>query len=245
MVDEVGDALLRFDLDDDAWVCIFYGENKCFTAGADLKSFTAFNVDKSEEEKRAGELAALKAGHKSGSMNLRGTGGEGLLGRTVNYKPVIGAIHGYALGAGAHWTAECDLVVVSEDTQLAITETTRGMSGSRTWAKIKTFMPSKLSTEMLITGRRASGKELYEHGLANRLAENGKHLEVAEDLAKLVLAAPPLAARDGVRVSRKQWVNITTDYDMQVQLTRLHETEDYKEAGRAFAEKRAPVFKAR
>jgi enoyl-CoA hydratase/carnithine racemase len=245
MVDEINDALLTFDIDDDAWVCIFYGSNKCFTAGADLKSFTAFNVDKNEDEKRAGELAALKAGHKSGSMNLRGTGGEGLLGRTINYKPVIGAVHGYALGAGAHWAAECDLLVVSEDTQLAITETTRGMSGARTWAKIKTFMPSKLSTEMLITGRRASGRELYDHGFANRLAENGKHLEVAQELAELVLAAPPLAVRDGVRVTRKQWVNISTDYDMQIQLTRLHETEDYKEAGRAFAEKRKPVFKAR
>lgn len=245
MVDEITDAFLRFDLDDEAWVCIFYGANKCFTAGADLKSFTAFAVDKSDAEKREGELAALKAGHKSGSMNLRGTGGEGLLGRTVNYKPVIGAIHGYALGAGAHWTAECDLVVVSEDTQLAITETTRGMSGARTWAKVKTFMPSKLSTEMLITGRRASGRELFEHGFANRLTETGKHLEAAEELAALVLAAPPLAVRDGVRVSRKQWVNITTDYDMQIQLTRLHETEDYQEAGRAFAEKRPPVFKAR
>jgi enoyl-CoA hydratase/carnithine racemase len=245
MVDEINAALLEFDLDDNAWVLIFHGAGKCFTAGADLKSFTAFAVDKSDDEKRAGEIAALKAGHKSGSMNLRGTGGEGLLGRTINYKPVIGAVHGYALGAGAHWSAECDLLVVAQDTQLAITETTRGMSGARTWAKIKTFMPSKFSTEMLITGRRVTGKELYEHGFANRLAENGKHLEVAEELAQRVLEAPPLAVRDGVRVSRKQWVNISADYDMQIQLTRLHLTEDYKEAGRAFAEKRKPLFNAR
>ncbi len=244
-VDEVNEALLEFDLDDDAWVLIFYGAGQCFTAGADLKSFSAFAVDKTADEKRAGEVAALKAGHKSGSMHLRGTGGEGLLGRTINYKPVIGAVHGYALGAGAHWAAECDLLVVAEDTQLAITETTRGMSGARTWAKIKTFMPSKFATEMLITGRRVTGRELCDHGFANRLCEPGRQVEVAEELAQLVLAAPPLAVRDGVRVSRKQWVNISTDYDMQIQLSRLHETEDFKEAGRAFAEKRKPVFRAR
>jgi hypothetical protein len=40
-------------------------------------------------------------------------------------------------------------------------------------------------------------------------------------------------------------VNLATDLDMQIQLTKLHLTEDFKEAGRAFAEKRKPVFKAR
>src|SRR5262249_14365840 len=101
------------------------------------------------------------------------------------------------------------------------------------------------ASEMLLTGRRVSGEELFRAGLANRLADNGKHVEVAEELAKLVLAAPPLAVRDGVRVTRKQWVNLATDLDMQIQLTKLHLTEDFKEAGRAFQEKRKPAFKAR
>jgi enoyl-CoA hydratase/carnithine racemase len=242
---EIRGALLEFDLDDRAWVLIIHGQGKAFCAGADLKSYTAFNVETDEETRRTQELDALKRGDTFGSMHLRGTGGEGYLGRTVNYKPVIAAVHGYALGGAAHLAAECDLLVVAEDTQMAITETTRGMSGSRTWAKMKTFMPSKFATELLITGRRATGEELFRYGLANRLAGNGTHVAVAEELAQLVLAAPPLAVRDGVRVTRKQWVNLATDLDMQMQLTRLDLTEDFKEAGRAFAEKRRPNFAAR
>src|SRR5258708_10389642 len=213
MVDEINDALLEFDLDDNAWVLIFHGAGKCFTAGADLKSFTAFAVDKSDDERRAGETAALKAGHKSGSMNLRGTGGEGLLGRTINYKPVIGAVHGYALGAGAHWSAERALLVVAEDTRLAITNTTRGMSRARTWANINPFIPSKFATEMLITGRRVTGRELCDHGFANRLCEPGRQVEAAAELAQLVLPAPPRAGPDGVRGSRQPLVHTSTAYD--------------------------------
>ncbi|MCP3730030.1 enoyl-CoA hydratase/isomerase family protein [Sphingomonas sp. MG17] len=242
---EIRDALLRFDLDDEAWVAILHGAGKAFCAGADLKSYTAFNVDKPESDRKALELEALRKGDTFGSMHLRGTGGEGYLGRTVNYKPVIGAVHGFCLGGAAHLAAECDLLVVSDDTRYAITETTRGMSGSRTWYKMRTFMPSKVGTELLITGRQATGEELFRYGLANRLAENGKHVEEAEALALQILKAPPLAVRDGVRVSRKLWVNGATDLDAQMQLTRLDLSEDYREAGRAFAEKRAPEFKAR
>jgi enoyl-CoA hydratase/carnithine racemase len=245
METEIREALLEYDLNEDAWVLILHGAGKAFCAGVDLRSHTSFNIDKTETDRSALELGALKSGHQGGAQHLRGTGGEGWLGRTINYKPVIGAVHGYALGGGAHIAAECDLLVVAQDTQMAISETTVGMSGSRTWAKIKTFMPGKLASEMLLTGRRVSGDELFRAGLANRLAETGKHVEVAEELAKLVLAAPPLAVRDGVRVTRKQWVNLATDLDMQIQLTKLHLTEDFKEAGRAFAEKRKPVFKAR
>jgi len=245
METEIRAALLEYDLDEKAWVMIVHGAGKAFCAGVDLKSHSSFNVGKDETTRSSEELKALKEGHSGGSMHLRGTGGEGWLGRTINYKPVIGAVHGYALGGGAHFAAECDLLVVAKDTQMAISETTVGMSGSRTWAKIKTYMPAKLASEMLITGRRIAGEELYRLGLANRLTETGKHVEAAEELARLVLAAPPLAVRDGVRVTRKQWVNLATDLDMQMQLTKLQLTEDYKEAGRAFAEKRKPVFKAR
>lgn len=243
---ETRDALLEFDLDDDAWVLILYGAGKCFCAGADLRTQRAFNFGETEDSKRAaGHEAALRAGHTGASMHLRGTGGEGWLGRTVNYKPVIGAIHGYALGGGAHLAAECDLIVASEDAKFAISETTVGMSGSRTWAKIKTYMPGKLASEMLITGRRVPAEELHRHGLINRLVPNGKHLEAAEALAEEVLAAPPLATRDAVRVTRRQWVNLATDLDHQMQLSRLHLSEDFKEAGRAFVEKRKPNFKAK
>lgn len=245
MESEVRRALLEFDLDDDLWVLIIHGEGRSFCAGIDVKQHSSLGFENDDKARRKQALEAMRQGHVGGAQHLRGTGGEGWLGRTANYKPVIAAVHGYALGGGAHLAAECDLMVVAESTRMAITETTIGMSGSRTWAKIKTFMPSKLASEMLITGRRIEGEELYRLGLANRLAADGEHLKVAEELAELVLAAPPLATRDAVRVTRKQWVPVATALDEQMQLSRLDLTEDFREAGQAFAEKRKPVFQAR
>lgn len=242
---EIRTALLEFDLDDDLWVLIIHGAGTSFCAGLDVKEHSSFSFAGTDEERRKKALDAVRAGHVGGAQHLRGTGGEGWLGRTANYKPVIAAVHGYALGGGAHLAAECDLIVASEDARFAISETTAGMSGSRTWAKIKTYMPSKIASEMLITGRKVEAAELHRLGFINRLAANGEHLKVAEELAAAVLKVPPLAARDAVRVTRKQWVGLATSLDEQMQLSRLDKTEDFAEANRAFAEKRQPNFKAR
>jgi enoyl-CoA hydratase/carnithine racemase len=98
MVDEVKAALLEYDLDDQAWVLIFHGAGRCFTAGVDLRSFTAFNVDKSDSERKAAELDSLRKGHNTGAMHLRGTGGEGLLGRTIRSHSRLRARGRCALG---------------------------------------------------------------------------------------------------------------------------------------------------
>lgn len=242
---EIRAALLEFDLDDEAWVLIIHAAGKHFCAGVDLSQHSSFNLNADEADRKAGAVDAMKQGHVGGAQHLRGTGGEGWMGRTANYKPVIAVVQGYALAGGAHLAAECDMIVASEDAQFGITETVRGMSGSRTWVKMNTFMATKIASEMLITGRRFPASELYRLGFINRLTPNGEQLKVAEELAALVLATPPLAARDGVRATRKQWVNKATDLDYHMQLSRLDLTEDFAEAGRAFKEKRKPVFKAR
>jgi len=242
---EIRAALLEFDLDDEAWVLILHGAGRCFCAGVDVRTHGSFALAVDDKAREEGQVAAAKKGVIGAAQHLLGTGGEGWMGRTINYKPVIAAVHGYALGGGAHLAAECDMIVLAEDASFATSETSRGMSGSRTWAKIRTFMPSKVANEMLITGARVPAAELYRLGLANRLVPNGQHLQAAEELAEKVLAAPPLATRDAVRVSRRLWVQHATQLDHEMQLTRLDLSEDFKEAGLAFMEKRKPEFKAR
>jgi enoyl-CoA hydratase/carnithine racemase len=243
---EIRSALREFDLDESVWVLIIHGAGRAFCAGLDVKTHSSFAFEAGGDEQRAqAGLQAARNDVLGGAQHLLGTGGEGWMGRTANYKPVIAAVHGYALGGGTHIVAECDLVVASTDAKFAISETTTGMSGARTWAKLKTFMPSKIASEMLITGRKVEAAELYRTGFINRLVEPGEHLRAAEELAEQVLSAPPLATRDAVRVTRKQWVSLATELDEQIQLGRLHATEDFAEAGRAFVEHRRPVFHAR
>ncbi len=88
---DLHDALLEFDTDDEAWVAIVHGEGRSFCAGADIKQ-------------RFANMTPQQAARRE-----RGNNPESYLGRAINWKPVIAAIHGYALGAGMAIAAECDL----------------------------------------------------------------------------------------------------------------------------------------
>jgi len=220
-------ALLEFDTDEDAWVAIIHGEGRSFCAGADIKQRLS-NMSPQERARRE-----------------RGGNPESYLGRSINWKPVIAAIHGYALGAGMAIAAECDLIVASEDARFGITETRRGLPGGRVWAKVNAFMPSKVVSEMVITGEQIAAQELYRLGLINRLVPTGEHLKAAEELANTVLKTPPLASRAGVRLTRRQWVQPAAEADMYIQALKLHLSEDFKESSLSFVEKRPPEYKAR
>lgn len=224
---DLHEALLEFDTDEDAWVGIIHGAGRAFCAGADIKQrFVAMTSQESARRER-------------------GPNPEGYLGRTINWKPVIAAVHGYALGAGIVIAAESDMIVASEDARFGISETRRGLAGGRIWAKVNAFMPSKIASEMVITGEPVEAAELYRLGLINRLVPNGFHLSAAEALAEKVLKAPPLATRVGVKLTRRQWVQTGAEADMQTLPLKLHMSEDFKEASQAFVEKRAPEYKAR
>ncbi len=224
---DLHDALLEFDTDDEAWVAIIHGAGRSFCAGADIKQ-------------RFVEMTPQQSARRE-----RGPNPEGYLGRAINWKPVIAAVHGYALGAGIVIAAESDMIVASQEARFGITETRRGLAGGRIWAKVNAFMPSKIASEMVITGEPVEAAELYRLGLINRLVPTGEHLSAAEELAEKVLKTPPLAARAGVKVSRRQWVQTGAEADMQLLPLKLHMSEDFKEASRSFVEKRAPVYQAR
>ncbi len=221
-------ALQRFDLDDEAWVAILHGAGRAFCAGADVRE--RFH-DPGPGERDADWGAGMNP--------------EGFLGRCVNWKPVIAAVHGHCLAYGMVIAAECDLIAASVETRFGLTETLRGFPGGAAWAKVETFMPSKVATEMLLTGQPIYASKLHQLGFINRLVPEGGHMAGAEELAAAVLKAAPLAVRAGVRVTRWPWVRRAAEADYYQAALRLHRTEDFKESARAFLERRDPTFKGR
>jgi enoyl-CoA hydratase/carnithine racemase len=80
----------------------------------------------------------------------------------------------------------------------------------------------------------------------NRVAPKGRYLEVANELAQEVCKNPPLSVRATVRTRRWYMEQLTREIMMQTAPLKLYLTEDFKEAARAFAEKRKPgPFKGR
>jgi enoyl-CoA hydratase/carnithine racemase len=228
MAAELAAVLNRFDFDDEAWVAILSGNGPHFCVGIDVK-------ERFIQHGRAERDARMSAGPPT----------DGHMGKTANWKPVIGAVHGLAVGLGFNLALECDLLVAAEDARFMIAETKRGIAGGQLWAKLQTFMPSKITTELLLTGDPMPAEPLYRLGLINRLVPAGEHVAAAKQLAETVLKNPPLPVRAHVRISRLPWKQLSDDAALYIQPLRLHFTQDFDEAASAFAEKRQGVYKAR
>ncbi len=227
----LAEALRRFDLDPDAEVAIINGRGRAFSTGADV---------------RQRQLRSREEFEKLGGPQGWGTNSADLLTRAVNWKPVIAAVHGYVLGLALGLTLECDLIVAAEGTRFQLTETGRGLGASRYWALFQYRSAAAFGDEIAFTGRFFTAEEGFKAGLFNRLAPEGKHIEVARELAAQVAKNPPLSVRTTVRTRRWYMHRLTREAQFIAEPFRLYLSEDFKEAASAFTEKRPPRgFKGR
>lgn len=156
----------------------------------------------------------------------------------VNWKPVIGAVHGYAMGMALGLALECDLLVAAENTKFQVTEIPRGLSGCRYWALLRFRSTCAFADEVSLTGRYFSAQEAKDNGLITAIAPDGKHVEYAMNYAEQILKNPPLSARSTVRIRRWYMEQAAQQVLLYADAIKLHLTEDFKESARAFAEKR-------
>ncbi|MBV9015234.1 MAG: enoyl-CoA hydratase/isomerase family protein [Alphaproteobacteria bacterium] len=231
VVRQLADAFRRFDLDPEAEIAILNGRGRAFCSGADVRQRQLRSRDEFEQH---------------GGPQGWGANSADLLTRAVNWKPVICAAHGYVLGLGLGLMLECDLIVAAEGTRMQLTETSRGLGASRYWALFQYRAAGAFGDEIALTGRFFTAEEAFKAGIINRLAPEGKHLEVARELAQQVAKNPPLAVRTTVRTRRWYMQRLTREAQFVAEPFRLYLTEDFQEAARAFTEKRPPGrFKGR
>ena len=229
MVVELSDALHRFDTDPDAWVAVLTGAGRAFSSGADV---------------HARQLRPREELIKLGGPQARGAHGSDLMVKFVNWKPVVGAVHGYAMGLGLGLALECDLLVAEENTKFQVTEIPRGLAGCRYWALLRFRSTGAFADEIALTGRFFSAQEAKENGLITAVASDGKHVERAMQYAEQIAKNPPLSTRSVVRMRRWYMDQVAREALLYADALKLHLTEDFKESARAFAEKReaGPFF---
>jgi enoyl-CoA hydratase/carnithine racemase len=232
MGDELLQALRDFDQDDDLHVLIISGAGRAFCSGADVKQRQLRPL---EEMKRLGGPAG----------GIRPAGGLLGMGQTVNWKPVIAAVHGYALGIGFGLAMAADLIVAAVGTKFQIREVQRGIAGSQHWVTTWFWGGGRLATEIALTGRYFSAEEAYQFGMVNRLVAPDQLLAEAERLAEEIMSNPPLSVRANVRVSRWFARRMEEEATFYTGGLKLHLTEDFRESAQAFMEKRPPNFKGR
>ena len=106
-------------------------------------------------------------------------------------KPVIAAIEGYAVAGGMELALWCDLRVMAQDAQFGIFCRRFGVPlidmGT---IRLPRLIGQSRAMDLILTGRPVDAQEAYAIGLANRLAEPGKALELAMKLAGEISAHP-------------------------------------------------------
>ena len=229
LVEEVNDALFEFDADPDLHVAILRGAGRAFCSGADVQQR---QLRSPEELRRLGGPAGRRSR-------------ENGLADTVNWKPVIAAVHGYALGLGYSLAMSCDLVVAAAGTQFQIREVQRGLAGGQHWVATWFWTGSRFANEVALTGRMFTAEEAAQHGMVNRVVPAPALIPTAEALVGEILANPPLAVRANVRVMRWFVNEMQRQARFYTQGRALHLTEDFRESAQAFVDKRKPVFRGR
>lgn len=171
-------------------------------------------------------------------------GGFGMMG-VPPIKPIIAAVEGSALGGGLELCLACDLIVSSRTANFGLPDTPRSLVAiGGGLFRLPKRIPYHLAMEMALTGKPWPATRLAELGLVNRLAQPGRAVDCAIELAGEVIAAAPLAV-----VACKQIVQHAYDWDdaegwhKQMEYAApVLKSADLREGLAAFAEKRAPVW---
>ena len=132
LVHALTDALHAVQADDDISVVILRGAGRAFSAGADTSTPRPLT-----EENRSNLI-------RHGDANIALTK---LLGRID--KPIIAAVHGYALGAGAGLAFGSDLVVAAESARFGYPELKAGLTATTVTAQAVHLMGRKVAFELL------------------------------------------------------------------------------------------------
>jgi enoyl-CoA hydratase/carnithine racemase len=160
-------------------------------------------------------------------------------------KPVIAQIHGACLGLGAEIALACDMRVMADDTLFGLPEVKLGLipdvGGS---TRLPAVVGLGVAKELIMTGRAIDAAECYRIGAANRVAPAAELEAATQALVDELLAAAPLATGLAKRVLdgvAKPTLAASLEQEVSIQQT-LIATDDFREAGMAFMEKRPANF---
>jgi enoyl-CoA hydratase len=164
--------------DGDARAVLFSGAGKSFCAGADLKAHAT--RDRTLAERRAYVWAGQRTARLLQTMPI----------------PVVAAVHGHAIGAGAELALSADIIVVTDDLQLAFPEVGLGtFVGGGLSQRLPLLVGQLRAKQLLMLERRLHGAELVQWGLATDVVAGDELLRHAGTLAHQLAARPAISMR--------------------------------------------------
>jgi enoyl-CoA hydratase/carnithine racemase len=161
-------------------------------------------------------------------------------------KPIVGAIHGPAVGGGLGLAMVADFRVACPETRFVANFTKLGFHpGFGLTETLPAVVGRQNAALMFYTSRRIKGDEALKLGLADVLVPLDEVRSAALALAREIAECSPLgvaATRATLRRELAERVRAATEHELAEQI-RLRKTEDFKEGVKAMSERRIPNFK--
>jgi enoyl-CoA hydratase len=227
LMNELGDALAKFDADEGIGAIVLTGSDKAFAAGADIgvmKDWGYMDVYKGEYITRNWERM-----------------------KSVR-KPVIAAVAGYALGGGCELAMMCDILIAADNAKFGQPEIKLGIiPGAGGTQRLPRAVGKAKAMDLVLTGRMMDAAEAERAGLVSRVVPADRLIDealaAAAQIAEFSLPSVMMAKE---AVNRAFELPLAEGMLFERRLFHaLFATEDQKEGMAAFVEKRKPKFKHR
>ena len=216
LVAELRDAFVRFRESDDRCAVLTGQGERAFSVGADI---TDPPVDPDLWECMPGVGVVLD-------------------------KPVIAAVSGYCVGGAYCLVQFCDMAIADETADFFYPEAQLGFCGGLI-ASTAARIPHKLAMEFMLTGTHFDAQRAMEAGMVNRVVSAGQHVDAARDYARILARSAPLVVGMLKRFVRETVTPMGPSElhaRARSELLAIRRSDDQAEGGRAFREKRTPVF---
>src|SRR5262249_4124152 len=134
LMNELTDALDRFEADDAVGAMVITGNEKAFAAGADIKMMSEWSY-------ADGFKRQFITANWEGPARCR--------------KPVIAAVAGLALGGGCELALMCDFILAADNARFALPEVTLAtIPGAGGTQRLTRYVGKSKAMEMILTGRQ-------------------------------------------------------------------------------------------
>jgi enoyl-CoA hydratase len=223
-MNELGDALYKFDADPAINVIILTGSEKVFAAGADIAAMANYTY----ADTYPGNYIGRNWEH---ILNVR--------------KPVIGVVSGYALGGGCELAMMCDFLIAADSAKFGQPEIKVGVTpGAGGTQRLPRTIGKSKAMDMLLTTRMIDAAEAERTGLVSRIYPADKVMEEAIAVATAI-AAMPVTVAMAIKDSVNRAFETTLTEGVRYERRYFHAgfgTAAQKEGMSAFLEKRSPKF---
>ena len=218
----ISEAMDEVDARSDVRAVVLTGAGGFFSAGMDLKAFSA-------------------------TKERPITGGRGAFGIVEQppRKPVVAAVEGKALGGGFEIALACDLIVAAEDAWVGLPEVRRGLIAAAGGVlRLPQRVPRAVAKRLVLTGEPIDAVEAQRIGLVSEVAPSGGALAAATALAASIAANAPMAVRGAKRILDESvdWPSSEAFARQAAVTDPVRSSADAAEGATAFVEKRDPVW---